>query len=67
MRERRDAYRVFVRKPEGRRPFGRFMHGSEYNIKMDRRQWESMDGINRPQDRDKGRVVVDIVMYLRVP
>ena len=35
MGERRSAYRVSVRKPEGRIPLGRPYHIWEYNIKMD--------------------------------
>jgi hypothetical protein len=33
-RERRDAYRVVVRKPERKRPIGRTRHRWENNIKM---------------------------------
>jgi hypothetical protein len=32
--ERRGAYRIFVRKHEGRRPLGRSKHRYEYNIKI---------------------------------
>jgi hypothetical protein len=35
MGERRDAYWVFVGKPEGRRPLQRPMRRRENNIKMD--------------------------------
>ena len=35
MGERRGAYRVLVRKPEGTRPFVRPRHRREGNIKMD--------------------------------
>jgi hypothetical protein len=35
MGERRDAYWVLVRKPEGKRPLGKHRHKSEDNIKMD--------------------------------
>jgi hypothetical protein len=35
MGERRDAYRVLVGKPEGKRPLGRPRHTWEDNIKMD--------------------------------
>jgi hypothetical protein len=35
MEERRGAYRVLVRKPEGRRPLGRPRRIWEDNIKMD--------------------------------
>jgi hypothetical protein len=34
MGERRGAYWVLVGKPEGKRPFGKRMHKSEDNIKM---------------------------------
>jgi hypothetical protein len=36
--ERRGAYRVLVRKPEGRIPLGRPRRGWEDNIKMDLRE-----------------------------
>jgi hypothetical protein len=35
MREKRNVYRVYVWKPEGKRPLGRPRHKSEYNINMD--------------------------------
>jgi hypothetical protein len=35
MGERRSVYRVLVRKPTGKRPFGRPRHRREDNIKMD--------------------------------
>jgi len=35
MGERRDVYRVFVGKPEGKRALGRRRHRWEHNIKMD--------------------------------
>jgi hypothetical protein len=35
MEEMRDAYRVFVGKPEGKRPLGRPRRMLEDNIKMD--------------------------------
>ena len=34
MRERRGIYRVFVGKPEGKRPLGRTRHRREDNIKI---------------------------------
>jgi hypothetical protein len=33
--ERRDAYKVLVGKPEGKRPFVRRRHRWEVNVKMD--------------------------------
>jgi hypothetical protein len=37
MREKRNAYRILVRKPEGKRPLGRPRRGWVKNIKMDLR------------------------------
>jgi len=34
MRERRSVYKVFVGKPEGKRPLGRLRCRLEYNIKI---------------------------------
>jgi hypothetical protein len=46
MGESRGAYMVLVGKPEGRRPFGRPMHGWEDNIKMDLGEVGSGDGLD---------------------
>jgi hypothetical protein len=35
MGEKRDAYRLLVRKPEGKRPLGRQRHVRVDNIRMD--------------------------------
>jgi hypothetical protein len=45
MRERRDAYRVLVGKPEGRRPFERPWRRWENNIKIHLRkvEWGGID------------------------
>ena len=43
--ERRGVYRVWVGKPEGRRPLGRPKHRWEDNINMDLQEvrWEDLD------------------------
>jgi hypothetical protein len=48
-----NAYRVLVRKPEVKRPLGRFRHRWKYNIKMEFREigWGLMDWFNLDQDK----------------
>jgi hypothetical protein len=43
MREMRNEYKVFIRKPEGKRPLGRPRRRWEDNFRMDLREieWES--------------------------
>jgi hypothetical protein len=52
--EKRNAYRILVRKPEGKRPLGRPRRKWVDNIKMDLREieWDGMDWIDLAQDRD---------------
>jgi hypothetical protein len=66
---RRNAYRILVGKPEGRRPLGRPRHRNVDNIKMDLREieWDGIDWIDLAQNRDQWRVIVNTVMNLRVP
>jgi hypothetical protein len=49
-----NAYRIFVGKPEGKRPLGRRICRWVDNIKMDLREigWDSMGWIDLAQDRD---------------
>jgi hypothetical protein len=69
MGETRNAYRILVGKPEGKRPLARPRRRWVDNIKTDLREigWDGMDWIDLAQDRDKWRALVNTVMNLRVP
>jgi hypothetical protein len=62
--EKRNAYRILVRKPEG--PLGRPRFRWEDNIKMDLREigWGGIYWIDLAQDRDQWRALVNMVMNL---
>jgi hypothetical protein len=69
MGEKRNAYRILVGKPEGRRPLGRSRCRRVDNIKMDLREigWDGIDWTDLTQDRDQWRALVNTVMNLLVP
>jgi hypothetical protein len=58
--ERRGAYRVLVRKPEGRRPLGKPRRKWEDNVKMDLREVGpgAMMWIDPSQSRERWRALV---------
>jgi hypothetical protein len=69
MGEGTGVHRVFVGRPEGKRPLGRPRRRWEDNIKMNLREI-GMDGANwiqLTQDRVRWRAFVNTVMNLRVP
>jgi hypothetical protein len=69
MGETRNAYRILVGKPEGKRLLGIPRRRWVDNIKMDLGEigWDGRDWIELAQDRDQWRAVVNMVMNLRVP
>jgi hypothetical protein len=69
MGETRNAYRILVGKPEGKRPLGRPGRRRVDNIKMDLGEigWDGRDWIELAQAIDQWRALVNTVMNLRVP
>ncbi|KAJ4444238.1 hypothetical protein ANN_06029 [Periplaneta americana] len=69
MGECRNAYRVLVGRPEGKRSLGRPRRRWEDNIKMDLREvgYVDRDWIDLAQDRERWRTYVRATMNLRVP
>jgi hypothetical protein len=69
MGEKRNVYRLLVRKPEGKRPLGRPRHRWIDNIKMDLFEigWSVVDWIGVAQDRYRWRALVNVVLNLWVP
>jgi hypothetical protein len=67
--EKKNAYRIFVGKPKGKRPLGRPRRRWVDTIKVDLRDigWNVMDWIDLAQDRDQWRALVNTVMNFRVP
>jgi hypothetical protein len=68
MGEKRNAYRILVGEPEGKRPLGRPRRRWVDNIKMDHREigWGGMDWIDLAQERDQWRALVNPAMNLLV-
>jgi hypothetical protein len=66
MGENRNAYRLLVGKPEGKRPLGRPRCRLADNIKMDlvEEGLGSVDWIGLAQDRDEQRALLNVVMNL---
>jgi hypothetical protein len=68
MREKRNAYRILVGKPEEKRTLGRPRRRWVDNIIMNLREigWYGMDWLYLAQDRDQWRALVNTVMNIRV-
>jgi hypothetical protein len=69
MGEKRNTYRLWVGKSEGRKPLGRPRRRWLDNIRMDLVEVGKcdVDRIGLAQDRDRWRALVNSVLNLRVP
>jgi hypothetical protein len=69
MGEKRNACRLLVGNPDGKRPLGRSRRRWVDNIKIYLRNigWGGMNWIDMAQDRDQWKALVNTVMNLRVP
>jgi hypothetical protein len=67
--EKRNAYRILVGKPEGKRSLGRPRCRWVDNIRIDLGEigWYGVDLIDVAQDRDQWRAFMNTVLNLRVP
>jgi hypothetical protein len=66
---KRNAYRILVGKPEGKRPLAKPRRRWVDNIKMDLRDigWGGLDWIDLAQNWDQWKALVNMVMKLWVP
>jgi hypothetical protein len=69
MGEKRNAYRILVGNPEGKRPLGRPGRRWVDNIKMDLREigCDGMNWIGLTLNRDRWMALVNTAMNPRVP
>jgi hypothetical protein len=69
MGEKRNAYRILVGKPEGKRLLGRpRRRWVDYvNVDLSGIGWDGMDCVDVAQDRDQWRVLMHTVMNIPVP
>jgi hypothetical protein len=69
IREKSNADRILVEKPEGKRLLGRPRHRWVDNIKMDLTEigWDGVYWIDLDQDKGQWRALVKTAINLRVP
>jgi hypothetical protein len=69
MGEKRNSYRLFVGKPEGKKTLGRPRRRWVDNINMDLGEiaWGDINWIGLAQDRNKRKALVNAAMNLQAP
>jgi hypothetical protein len=69
IREKRNAYKLLVGKPAGKRLLRRPRRRWVNNIRMDLGEvgWGDVDWIGLAQDRNRWRALVNLILNLRVP
>jgi hypothetical protein len=69
MGDKRNAYKLLVGKPEGKRPLGRPRRRWVDNIRMNLGEmgWGDVDWIGLAKDRNRRRAFVNSVLNLRAP
>jgi hypothetical protein len=69
MGEKRNAYKILVGEPEGKKQLGRRRYKWVDNNKIDPSKigWGDMDWIDLAQDGDQWRTLVNTLMKLLVP
>jgi hypothetical protein len=65
MGEMKNAYRIMMGKPEGKRPVGRPKMQEHFKMDLSEIGWGGMDWIDLAQDRDQWRALMNTVMNLR--
>jgi hypothetical protein len=64
MGEKRNAYRILVGEPEGKRPLGRPRHRWVDNIREI--GWNGVDWIDMAEERDQRRALVNMILNFQV-
>jgi hypothetical protein len=67
MGEKRNAYRILVGKPEGKRHWEDLDEGGWTISRWILERWDDVDWIDLAQDRDQWRALVNTVINLWVP
>jgi len=64
-----NAYKILVRKSDGKKPLDRSRRRWEDNIRMDVREigWKCVDWMHLVEDRDQWWALVKTVISIRVP